>query len=834
MVLFDILQESYKKYGTHPALIMHVGYRTVTMTYIQVYESALKIAAFLDEHGVAVGDCVVVCAPNSPYWICLFWGCIIRGAIIVPLNTQSTDDMIAKIISHTNPKVFFTSYAHSVQKSNVTILGKTKIVDIEDLARLIASGDYNKLSIIHNATSDDVVEILYTSGTTGDPKGVVLTNGNLAANVQSMVKCLKLRPKQERLLSILPLSHIFEQTIGFLLPFTCGATIVYAHSHGAIAALLVEFQITKMAAVPEFLKILIARIMTKASNTSHRLMINSLIKISLRFHWWWVRRLLFYSLRKSLGGCLNTIASGGASLDPELEEQWNAFGIQVLQGYGLTETSPVITSNTFAAHMPGSVGKVVHGVQLRLTNEGAIQVKGASVFNRYFKNEKKTQEAFTGDGWFMTGDIGTIDNNGFLFIKGRLRYMIKGSGAQNVFPEDIEEFLNRIDGVKDSCVVGLEQPGGAIQIHAVLLLEAGISYGEFDYLISSVNNNLATYQRIGGWTLWPDEDFPRSATRKIKKETVITFLKENKGKKIVTEYCTKSRLITILGTMTGIKTETIIPTTRLVDELSVDSLMTIELLSRIEETFGVSVEGWIITPTTTVAQVQELIDHGIPISKPTRLKLWPRMWWARLLRAIGQPILIGIIRLFVRVQVEGAENLKNVGSPLIFMPNHVSMIDSLLIMVALPPSIRRRIAFASAHDVLYKEYWFLVPFAELLAYAFPFPRKETENVAQGLTLMGQALDCGYSPVVFPEGKVSLSGQLQPLKAGAGLIASQMMVPVIPVALLGVPSIIKPETFFPSHRGSVTIRFGVPITIDRTRTNTEATAIVEHAMRKTVG
>ncbi len=851
MVLLDILQESRKKYAEHPALIMRVGYRTVTLTFAQVYELAQRTAAFLEAHGVGKGDCVAVCAPNSPYWACLFWGCLLRGVVIVPLNIQSTDAMIAKIIEQTGAKFLFTTrgmaLGGSPRGNALEVLLKQAVpsctsLELALLDEIIAPYAGKNIEPI-KTLSDDLIEILYTSGTTGEPKGVMLTHRNLMTNLHAIQQCLMLKEQHERVLSILPLSHILEQMVGFLLPFSCGATIVYAHSHGAIAQLLAEFKITKMVAVPEFLKVLMARIMTKVNDAGWQATVNRLMKFSLHMPWW-IRRLVFRPILKPLGGCLNMVASGGAPLDPEIEQQWNALGVQVLQGYGLTETSPVLTNNTFADHRPGSVGRVAAGVSIRLVG-GEIQAKGDSVFSGYFKNEQKTREVFTDDGWFMTGDMGQLDADGFLFIKGRRKYMIKGAGAQNVYPEDIEEFLNRESMIKDSCVVGLEQTGGAVQIHAVLLLKEALSNAEIEALVNRVNDQLATYQHIGGWSVWPDEDFPRSATRKIKKEEVITFLKAG------TDHGSFShgghaagRLEILLSTMTGVPAENIEPTSLLVRQLHMDSLMTVELLARIEDAFAISVDGWIIGPTTTVADIEEWISHGAPVQKPVRLKAWPRSWWARILRAIGQPIVVGIVRLFARVRVEGLENLEKIvprgfakgerlgDMPVIFMPNHVSMIDPFFLMAALPAKIRRRIAFASAVDVLYKDFWYIVPLTELLAYTFPFPRKETENVVQGLTLMGQVLDHGYSAVVFPEGQVSRDGQLQPLKAGAGLVASQMMVTVIPVALIGVPAIVGPDSLFPSHRGTVAVLFGKPIKMSRMTSIAQATAEIEKAMRMT--
>lgn len=826
MNLSDILCRAHRAYPNHPALIMRMGYRTITLTYQQVYELAHATALFLEAQGIRKGDCVVVCAPNSPYWACLFWGCMIQGAVIVPLNIQSTDEMIAKIIKQTEARIYFTAKAAKfldTEREN-----SVKVYTLALLDELVAEymGKQQCYSLI---SSDDLMQILYTSGTTGEPKGVMLTHKNLMSNVESVNKIFDFTSKDARLLSVLPLSHIFEQTIGFLAPFSRGATIVYAHNHAAIQSLLKEYHITIMLVVPEFLKVLLARIMDKVHESWFGKMSTSLMNLSMRLPWW-MRRLLFRPILKQLGGHLQLVASGGAPLDPHLEQCWNALGVKVIQGYGLTETSPLVSGNV-PERRAVSVGKPVPGVSVRLASDHEIQVMGDNVFQGYFKNQDKTREVFTEDGWFMTGDMGEFDADGFLFIRGRKKYMIKGPGAQNIYPEDIEEVLNQISGVKDSCVIGLEHPGGAVQIHAVLLLQSTLPANEIEELITKANAQLASYQHIGGWTVWQDEDFPRSATRKVKKDEVKSRIKVGDDGESNERADGTSKLVALVAQVAGVSARKITPKTLIVRHLHMDSLMTVELLARIEQSFNVAVEGWIIGPTTTLEELQRWIDEGVKVPKPRSLKAWPRSWWACALRFVLQPLALGFVRFFVKVNVKGLENLNTIKTPVIFMPNHVSQIDPILLAKALPAKIRRRISFASAQDVLYKEYRFWVPLSELLFYAFPFPRKENENIVQGLTLMGQVLEHGYSVVLFPEGKISLDGQLQPLKQGAGLVATQMMVPVVPVMLHGVHDIIGPDGLFPSKRGEITICFGKPLTISRMLSLAQATDEVEKAMHE---
>jgi long-chain acyl-CoA synthetase len=825
MILSKILEESAQNFPNKPALTMRVGYRTLTLSFKDVFEMAKRVAVFLDKNGIKKGDKVLIFAPNSPYWGCVFWGIILKGAVAVPLNVQSTAKMIEKIALQAENKIIFKSrYLKCDFSENL------KVYDIEFLEELLQdfkSSDFKEVDI----QEDDLIEILYTSGTTGDPKGVLLTHKNISTNILDIAKIIKLSCAKERLLSVLPLTHIYEQTIGFFLPCYYAAQVVYAYSYAAIPDLMQEYKITKMLAVPEFLKILMSKIKLAFIKKNKQRLFESLINFSFNIKCKSLSRILFYPVRKKLGGRLDTVASGGAFLDPELEKEWNALGITLLQGYGLTETSPVITMNSFDEHKFVSVGKALHKVELKLSEDGEIWVRGDSVFSGYFKNEQKTKECLTDDGWFKTGDMGYIDEDSFLFLKGRKKYLIKGAGAQNVFPEDVELELNKIDGVKDSCVVGFEKNGGVVEIHAVLLLDSKIT-NPWD-VVDKANENLASYQQIGGYTIWPEEDFPRSATRKVKKEEVLKFLREKKkGQGIQSlEQENKSKLVRILSQITGITISHINNDTKIVKELSLDSLMRVELVVRIEEEFSVSIDESALVANITLAQLQEIIDKKEPAKKEKPLRKWPRSWWASCIRIVGQFFTFLFARIFIKLDVEGEENLKDLKFPVIFMPNHISYIDALPVCMALPVNIRKKLMFAAAKDVLYEEYKSVAWLSDLFFNTFPFPRQEGENIKFGLDYMGKLLDQGYSVVVFPEGKISQTGVLQSLKQGTGFMAVEMDSVVIPVKLVGTEKISPYGKLFPRKRGTVQVKFGVPLRFKKSDSYQFVTDKVEKSLRE---
>ncbi len=820
MLLNDILEQSVQRYAHRPVLSMRMGFRTLTLTYAQVDQYARRFAQFLADQGVQKGDCVLLCGPNSPLWVCVFWACALRGCYLVPLAMQYTQEMMAKIATQTEAKIFLKSMVVRTELPNI------KTFVLEHLVQELPATWRN--DIFPALTDQDVMEIMYTSGTTGDPKGVVLTHRNIASNLQGIQEVFQLRRSNERTLSILPLSHMLEQTGGFLVPFSAGAHIVYAHSHGAIRELLQQYHITTMIAVPEFLKLMEGRIKTAAREKGKEKRFDALVACAARIGFKPLQRLLLRPMHRSLGGKLNTIASGGAPLDPELERFWDACGVYILQGYGLTETSPSITINTYSQRRIGSVGKALSNLEVRLVNDGEIEVRGPNVFGGYFKNDAKTRESFTDDGWFKTGDMGYFDADGFLFLKGRRKYMIKGAGAQNIFPEDIETVLNTMPGVKDSCVVGLEKHAGIVEVHAVLLLDDG---QDPEDIVQKANDQLASYQHVTGWSVWPEPDFPRSVTRKVKKEEVSKWLAGRDKNGQTASVAHTGKIAALLAEISGVPAASIHATTKLMHDLKFDSLMRVELVTRVEELRGVEIDERLITAKTTVADLEKIIDTAQPLAKMPRVKQWPRSWWARGLRWVGNGICWLLVKGLFTLRVEGADNLRNLQTPVIFMPNHVSMVDGLVLMAALPCAIRRRISFAAAYDVLYEEFGYVSWLAELFFNAFPFPRKEHEHVTTGLLNMGTVLDDGYNVVVFPEGQMSKDGKLLPLKRGTGLVAVEMDCLVVPVNIRNLEKLVPYEYFLPRKRGVVTVTFGKPIKITRSMTYDQATDVIAGALQE---
>jgi len=819
MTLVDVLKRSARKYPNKKAVTIKRGYRTFNLTYKELYELSKKVALFLQEHGIKKGDCVLLLAPNSPFWVAVFFGALMRGCRIVPLNVQSTRDFVLRAIKQTGSRILF-----KYQLFKHELPGKVKVVDIEFLDEIVEDFNPSRYKPV-KIKDTDLAQILYTSGTTGAPKGVMLTHKNIVSNVTTIGVFINPNSGIDRVLSILPLSHILEQTIGLILPIYKGVWIVFAHSPALIAQLMNKYHITQMVAVPEFLQVIRSRIMAAVHGAKKEKTFNFLLKVSRKVGWRWFSRLLCRSVLKEFGGKLHTMASGGAPLDVGLEHWWNDLGIIILQGYGLTETSPVVTTNTYDVHRFGSVGQTIKNVSVSIADDGEISVKGPNVFSGYYKNKRQTNKVLSHDGWFRTGDMGEFDKDKFLFLRGRKKYMILGPGGQNVFPEDLEEVLNRIKGVKDSTVLGLDLPGGNVEIHAVLLLNEKAPAPE--KIIEIANKQLSSYQHIIGWTVWAEKDFPRSATRKVKKEVVRTYLEGKRQK--VKGAAEVSPVVRLLSQVSNRPMKDIKPDSKLIRDLHLDSLKRVELVARIEQDFHVLIDETIITPQMTVKKLQDVISKGVTIKPLPELPRWPRSWWASILRIILQQFFFLFTRIFLGVKVKGLENLKKVKYPVIFMPNHLSNWDAAALCRALPFEIERNLSFAGAYDTVYVYYKKFAWLAELAFNCFSLPRQEGENIKIGLENTGQMLDKGYNVVMYPEGKISKTGKLLPLKEGAGLFATQMGVPIVPIRIEGMQSIFPYCVMLPRAIGTVLVKIGKPMTFSRRDSYKDVTHKIHRAL-----
>ena len=544
-----------------------------------------------------------------------------------------------------------------------------------------------------------------------------------------------------------------------------------------------------------------------------------------------LRRRLFGRVHRQFGGKLDFIVSGGAALDPELGRKWELLGVKIVQGYGATEASPVISNHTISERRPDSVGRPLPNVEVIISGEGEILVRGDNISPGYWNAPEQTAATFQ-DGWYKTGDLGYFDDEGFLRIRGRVKDMIVLPSGQNVYPDDIQSLLNRHPGVTDSAVVGLPR-GSSVEVHAALILN---DEDDPDAVVAWANAQLAEQQRVRGFTVWPDEDFPRTHTLKVRKPVLIERLlgdtaaeepSANRPAPAPSGSQNGARgLVDIVAEVATLDASRIEPDMTLGDDLNLDSLGRVELLSAIEADLGVYLDESQVEPETTLRQLGQILEEGASNPPVTKFPDWGMDWWCRMMRGFIQRLVVfPIMRLPYGLKVTGREKLQGVNGPVLFASNHNLGLDNPLIIKAIPSSWRRRLAIAGA-AALWKNpvFWVLNP---LLGNGFPIA--QTGAVRPSLENMGKILDSGWSVLIYPEGELTVGGPIKPFMNGTGMVAVEGRLPVVPMKLhinrLGSP------TGFPIlRRGSVEVRFGEPMTFPPTTAYQDATNAIEDAVR----
>ena len=675
---------------------------------------------------------------------------------------------------------------------------------------------------------EDLAEIIFTSGTTGDPKGVTLTHRNITSNLSSVSQYVPGKAS-DRLLSVLPLSHMFEQMGGLLLALRVGANITYATSRQptVLFRALRERKVTIMLLVPQALDLFMKGIEREVVRLGKERVWRLSLKIA-RYLPFRLRRPLFRKVHKRFGGSLGLFFVGGAALDPELGEKWKLLGVNVIQGYGATEASPIISCHKMETPRFDSAGPPIPGMEVRITDDGEILLKGPNVTPGYWEAPDKTDAAFT-NGWYKTGDQGFLDEEGCLHIKGRTKDMIVLPSGQNVYPEDIEAVLKKHPAVADAVVVGLSK-GSAVEVHATFILD---DPSQSDEVASWANHQLAEHQQIRGHSVWPEEDFPRTHTLKVKKGLVTEALTGAAATAPDAELQSRTSaaggtrgLEHLIAEVGGLTVDQVTPEKTLGTELNLDSLGRVELLSAVEEELGVYVDEGLVTPATSVRELKEMVGQGSDGATATAVPRWGMSPWCRMLRGLLQRSLIfPSLRLAYRVRVTGRENLGDQSGPVLFAANHNLGLDSGLIIKAMPLQWRRRLAIAGAAE-LWRNPIFAI-MNPLFGNAFPFSREGA--IRASLDNLGRILDEGWSVLIYPEGKLTKGGPIQPFLSGTGLLAVEGRVPVVPLCLR-VNRSGSPAQLPVLKRGDVEIRFGKPISFAPGTEYQEATREIENAVK----
>lgn len=549
MNIIELIDSRRHEYRSRIALQEFTDGGLRTITYEELARQRSRISAFLMERGIQKGDRVAVLSDGRIAWGAAFFGVIEAGGILVPLDVKLKEPEFLAILNHAEASALLVSpkYERTAQSLKAQVPSLAHVLVLGDqssswpaLGQLPEGG---VAASRRNLTDDDLALIVYTSGTTGNPKGVEIACGSLRFEVESFDALLRYQESDE-FLSILPVNHLFEITGGFLGPLYHGCTVTYCHSIKPTDLLkaMAQTGTSVMLVVPLVLKMLRDALLKKieAQPPAKRRLFRVLFGLSMRLETVGIHagRLLFRPMHEAIGGRLRCFVCGGAPLDAELARELAALGLPVLQGYGLTETAPVISGNSLRANRLGSVGKPLPGVEVKIVpadggapGEGEIVTRGPNVMRGYFRNPTATAEVLS-EGWFHTGDLGYFDRDGYLFISGRIKNLIVTGGGKKVQPEEVEELFERSAYIKELCVLGRPASGGlkagTDEVFAVIVPSedgfkaAGKPFDEpairavLEQELAELGKQLADYKRPVGFTV-SLEELPKTATKKIKR-----------------------------------------------------------------------------------------------------------------------------------------------------------------------------------------------------------------------------------------------------------------------------------------------------------------------------
>jgi long-chain acyl-CoA synthetase len=793
-------------------LVYDDGYRRRVHTYADVGRAARGFASRLAAAGLRKGDKVLFWGENRPEWIACYWGCLISGVIVVPVDYRSSPEFVARVVRLVEAKLLLLG-------DDVANVAEHEFQTRSDFFRDLdwrADGPMPAIDI----SRDDIVQIIFTSGATAEPKGVVIRHRNVLANivpVEQEIDKYRIYGKPFhplRFVNLLPLSHMFGQSMATNVPPMVRGTVIFTRSFNPhdIVRLIKSRHVSVLVCVPKILDVLrdhVVRAFPEAAEAPPP-------GISIPGRWWRYRR-----IHKALGLKFWAFVVGAAPLPTDLEEFWRRLGFAVIQGYGLTETAPIVTLNHPFKMSKGSVGTPIAGVEVRIADDGEILVRGENVTSGYYEapggqRPEAGGVAVDSEGWLHTGDIGERDEQGRVFIKGRKKEMIVTPEGLNVFPEDVEQVLDDLPGVRESAVVGVAQ-GAEERVHAVLVIDPS---ADMQAIVREANARLQDHQRLRAASVWPGDALPRTeGTRKLKRAAIREWVAS--GEQPLPASGTDSIELLIARFTRGRETSDV--TT--LEELGLSSLERVELMVALEDRFQTRIDEARFSSAASIADLRQLVEQPttpVDVEEPVDFPSWNRSWPARIVRRLSQATwILPLARVYAHVKVEGLDHLRGLEGPVVFASNHLSHMDVPVILLALPGRWRARVApailkeFFKAHffprDHTWRQ-WFTNTLnyylAALYFNGFPLPQREA-GARQTLKYIGELAGDGWSVLIFPEGVRSTTGDIREFRGGVGMIASRLELPVIPVRIDGVDRVL-PTGSQVMRPARVRVAFGAPL------------------------
>jgi long-chain acyl-CoA synthetase len=834
------------------------GLRVTRWSYERLARTAFQFARELESRGVGKGDRVILWGENGPEWIAAFFGCLMRGAVAVPLDEQSAPDFVDRARRQVDAKLFLLGEEqarHFPENKD-----RRPVLRFDQLTEAVgrhSAAPYRDERI----GADDLAEIIFTSGATAEPKGVCLTHRNLMANINPLqteiAKYLKFeRPFHPiRFLCLLPLSHVFGQFMGMFTPRLLFGEVFFSHSlnPSEIIATIKRERISVVAAVPRQLEALREKIerdyASRGELESFRRRFASAEGKHFLKRWF-----IFRDVHRRFGWKFWAFVSGGATLDEETESFWQRLGFAVVQGYGMTETASLVTVSHPFKLKHRSIGKTLPGQELKLDESGEILVRGANVSAGYWQFGAPASAGLsqapivppsggtTNSGWLSTGDIGEMDAEGNIFFKGRKKDVIVTAAGVNIYPDDLEAALNRQPEVKASCVVGVEGPRGPEAVAALILRDQDAVAAE---VVDRANAQLNQSQQIRRWFIWPEADFPRTPTRKIRKPLVKEAALAGVSDATATAFSKDSSLVELITSISGAHIDKPDAKANLSVDMRLDSLGRVQLLGALEDRYQIELDEAALTPETTLGDLERMIHEG---RRDDAAAEYPYPKWSlrgpvNRLRSLAFYLLVApFVCVMCWPRVRGRERLRDLRGPVLFIANHISMVDPGMIMFALPLKFRHKLAIAMAGERLRGlrhglegSNWFgrwlnRVSYLLVVTIFNVFALPQKSGFRRAFSFAGQAADEGYNVLVFPEGRTTQNGRMNPFMSGIGLLAGDLGLPVAPIRIEGLFDLTRQRRYF-SRPGTVTVTFGEPVTFEHGTDPARITQELERRLRE---
>ncbi|MCZ6768609.1 MAG: AMP-binding protein [Acidobacteria bacterium] len=842
-------------------------------TYKDLQLMSRKIGQTFLRMGLQKGNRVVLYSENKPEWGIAYLGATSVGLVVVPLDAQTWHKEVWAVARFTQARALLAS-EYCLERLNPEGLEENErqdspvqLLNLDKLCRPFERKEYprsTRLSPQEREVTEkievkpgDPASIIFTNSTAVDPKGVVHSHSNFINNLLGVNYHLPIAPN-DQLLSVLPLSHALEFTCGFLMAIYGGATVTYVHSlkPKVILESMQKTGTTCMLGVPTLYALIRDDIERRILRTPKSALKSNLLttskQVSLSVERKFgknIGRQLFGRLHQEFGGQIRLFVSGGSALGEKLYQDFKVLGMPIYEGYGLTETAPVLTVNPLQHSKKGSAGKPLPGVELRIFRPdkegiGEIVARSPSLMEGYYNNPAATESVMR-EGWFHTGDLGWVDADGYLYVTGRIKDVIVTGAGKNVYPADLEAIYQSLPTVKEICVLGIKS-GLTEDIHAVLTPNGG-GPGQRDAAevkkevqqeIQKIGKELPSYHRLQHIHVWP-EPLPRSESGEVCRETVrgklLKDLQRDRDRpsqdfptEVHIERNREDELLRELSRISGVPIAEIKADSHLYSDLGLDSLMTIQFLLFVEDRLGVFISDQVAPALETVGQLLEEIRSQPsardqrPGSKPTmRARIrsarpYPQRSAAdRRLLSSCHWILRVLYKTYFQLELHNQRNFPP-GGPFIIATNHASHLDAGAMISAVSAAAGVKEA-RKLHVLGARDYFFNTPFKSWLFSTFlnlvPVEREETSLA--GIRMVKSILSAGESVLIFPEGTRSRTGEIQEFKPGVGLIALELGVPVVPAYIGGTYEALPAGKFFP-RRQRIRVFFGPVIRVEPDR------------------